>query len=130
MGGIVSSVSGPFLGGGDIPSQNSGILASIAQWVIDGAGGIFKSIRDKAKAKKALAIANAGGYNTLTAYQKSLILFNPAVSSDPKINYQDFPGATGFSNSSILLLVIVVIVALFFISKRKQAKYTDHESNY
>lgn len=40
---------------------------------IEGVGGLAKSIRDKAKAKKAQKISDAGGYFTLTPYQKSLI---------------------------------------------------------
>lgn len=35
--------------------------------------GIIKSVRDKAKAKKAQKISDAGGYFNLTGYQKSLI---------------------------------------------------------
>ena len=45
--------------------------------VASGIKDIAANIRNRAKAKKAQAISDAGGYNTLTPFQKSLIPVPP-----------------------------------------------------
>lgn len=45
----------------------------VASSVVTGVKNLASNIRNKAKAKKAQKIADAGGYNTLTPFQKSLI---------------------------------------------------------
>jgi len=69
-----------------VPKEGSGVLAKIGFFILDNIGGIFKRIRDKAKGKKALEIALAGGYDSLTPYQKSLIGYQSAsiLSADPQ----------------------------------------------
>lgn len=75
---------GGFVGGvGDEPQVNPGssVLGSIITGITNIANsGLFKTIRDNAKRKKAQQIANDGGYNTLSDYQKSLIgNVNPSI---------------------------------------------------
>ena len=48
-------------------------IGEAAGQVLKAGSGLAKGIRDKAKAKKAQKISDAGGYFQLTAYQKSLI---------------------------------------------------------
>jgi hypothetical protein len=110
MGGIISSNTGPFLGGSS-GSGGSGIGATIVGFAINVISGIsFKSIRDKAKAKKALAIAQAGGYNTLTSYQKSLI-------TQTSGGFYESPENAGntldFSSVLIFIVIIVVLFSVF-----------------
>jgi hypothetical protein len=50
---------------------------------------VAKRVRDAAKRKKALAIADAGGYNTLTPYQKSLITDWTPITIDDVITVVD-----------------------------------------
>ena len=54
----------------------AGILQKVLDAVptiIDYGQQIAKTIRDRAKTKKAVEIVNAGGYHTLTPYQRDLI---------------------------------------------------------
>jgi len=50
---------------------------------------VAKQIRDASKRKKALQIANEGGYNTLTPYQKSLITDWTPITIDDVITVVD-----------------------------------------
>jgi len=110
MGGVVTSGGpGTFLGG------TSGTGGKIAGFAINLISGIsLKAIRDRAKAKKALAIAQAGGYNTLTPYQKSLI------SQSSGGDYYATPENAGQSLDFTSILIFLVIgVVLFLLLRRK-----------
>jgi len=88
----------------------------IANFAINLISGLsLKSIRDRAKAKKAQAIANSGGYNTLTDYQKSLISGNTSGS------YDATPEKAGQSLDlmSILIFIALAGVGLFLILRRR-----------
>jgi len=86
---------------------------------------LAKTIRDNAKRKKAQAIADAGGYNTLTPYQKALLgNYNP-VSVDDVINKIDnvlVGSGVAPANVPINPLFIVIgfaaIILLIFIPRR------------
>ena len=73
----------------------------------------FKSIRDKAKAKKALAIAMAGGYDTLTPYQKSLISFNGTSGTMTPEN----AGQSSLDLSSILIFLAIIVGGYLLIKR-------------
>lgn len=88
----------------------------IANFAINLISGLsLKSIRDRAKAKKAQAIANSGGYNTLTDYQKSLISGNASGT------YDATPGKAGLTLdlTSILIFIALAGGVLFLIFRRK-----------
>jgi hypothetical protein len=92
--------------------NNSGLVSGIVSGM---AGivesGLFKKIRDNAKRKKAQKIANEGGYQTLSDYQKSLIGYrNPLLYGAIDIN--NLPGLS--STGLILLIGVVVLVILLF----------------
>jgi len=107
MGGIVTP-EGPTSFGG-----TGGKIASFAINLISGLS--LKSIRDRAKAKKAQAIANSGGYNTLTPYQKSLISGNAGGT------YDTTPEKAGLTLdlTSILIFVALAGGVLFLIFRRR-----------
>lgn len=114
MGGVVTE-SGPGLFTGGAIKTGPGVLVQAGQFVLNnlvGIGGLLKSIRDKAKAKKALAIAQAGGYDTLTPYQKSLITYQtfnarPAINKEALTTIEITPG--------MILILAAGAVVLFFI---------------
>lgn len=110
--------------------------------------GIVKSVRDKAKAKKAQKISDAGGYFTLSGYQKSLIdvpeyakaqaaATGNIVSNDPNQPLINAAGQVDISQAPALpatdaqlkvtlkkfmpyILGVLVLVGIFiFIKKRK-----------
>jgi len=114
MGGVVTPGGpGQFLGG------QSGTGGKIAGFVVNLISGVsFKAIRDRAKAKKALAIANAGGYNTLTPYQKSLISQSSAgfYSATPE-------NAGNFLDLTSVLIFLVVGVVLFFLLRSPGSRH-------
>jgi hypothetical protein len=97
MGGIVSSGAGPFLGG----AKAGTVITEVVDFITSDP---FKTIRDNAKRKKAQAIADAGGYNTLTEYQKSLI--NPPAGTIRTIPIQS------------ILIVFALIAAGYFLIRR------------
>jgi len=95
-------------------TTGSGVGAKIVEFAINVVSSIsFKSIRDKAKAKKALEIANAGGYETLTPYQKSLISGYGAGT------YYAAPENSGrtLDLTSVLIFLVIGLV-LFFVLRR------------
>ena len=57
------------VGVGSVVAAGAGVVGAVAKPF----AGLAASIRNKAKAKKAQKISDAGGYMTLTAFQKSLI---------------------------------------------------------
>jgi len=57
----------------DSSTDKKNVLGNVLSTVVTAAPDVFKWFRDNAKRKKAQAIADTGGYDTLTPYQKSLI---------------------------------------------------------
>lgn len=107
MGGLVggsgTTVSGPAgLAGSAV---NVADTVAFVATVFTGPDGILKKIRDAAKAKKALAIANAGGYNTLTPYQKSLI-----PEYQPPSPIANLLSGSGSGVNGILIVVALVVL--------------------
>ncbi len=112
----------------DLRKDNLGV--EDVQKVVQGVGSVAKSIRDRAKAKKAQKISDAGGYLTLTPYQKSLIPV-PAYITAANIpvevaqKTEPIPPTTGqlaAGAKNNLLLVVAVIAAVglagYFIIKK------------
>jgi len=98
-------------------------LGAAADKTASGVKDLFKGVRDRAKAKKAQSISDAGGYNTLSPYQKSLIpvpsyalnsktpTAQEALDAEPVVQMNKYiPYALG---------AVAVGVLIFFIVKRK-----------
>lgn len=110
--------------------------------------GIIKSVRDKAKAKKAQGISDSGGYFNLTAYQKSLIPVpdyaktqaaasgnvvsgdsnQPVINDAGQVDVAQAPalpatdeqmGAKIKAYLPYIIAVIAIVVIVFFVIKRK-----------
>jgi len=116
MGGIVTEAGpGQFLGG----QQGTGAGAGLLSFAVNLISGIsFKAIRDRAKAKKALAIANAGGYDTLTPYQKSLI------SSNVGGGYSATPEKAALKLDLMSVVIFFALgVILFLIFRPERSRY-------
>jgi len=88
------------------------------------AQNLAKVVRDNAKRKKALKIANEGGYDTLTPYQKSLITDWTPITIDDVITVIDrnligagiAPATTPINP---LFIVIGIAAILLLILKRR-----------
>jgi hypothetical protein len=85
---------------------------------------VAKRIRDASKRKKALAIADAGGYSTLTPYQKSLISDWTPVTIDDVITAVDrnligagLAPATTPINPVFIIVGIAAILLLILIRR-------------
>jgi len=98
--------------------------------VAAGIKNIAASIRNKAKARKAKKISDAGGYMTLTPFQKSLIdvpdyiLAQTAGTSATAADIQSMPAVNNLgqiikNNMPTILVVVGVIVVAYFLFKRK-----------
>ena len=95
-----------------------------------GIKNIAASIRNKAKAKKAQKISDAGGYMTLTPFQKSLIdvpdyILNQTTGTGATADdIKNMPAVNDFgqmikNNLPAILGFIAVIVVIYFFVKRK-----------
>lgn len=98
-----------------------GLIDSAATGVKD----LAAAIRNKAKAKKAQKISDAGGYFTLTPFQKSLIDV-PAYAVSAGTSAQDAKDseATGVTAGQLsryvpYIIGVVILVVIFFIVKSK-----------
>jgi hypothetical protein len=102
--------------------------------IIDEAANLLKNsaknIRDRAKAKKAQAISDAGGYMTLTPYQKSLIDIPPYILNQTQgttataEDIKNMPAVNDFgqmikNNLPVILGFIAVIAVIYFVVKKK-----------
>jgi hypothetical protein len=90
-----------------------------------GVKDLAAAIRNKAKAKKAQKISDAGGYFTLTPFQKSLIDV-PAYAVSAGTTAQDAKDSPAMDISGGQLkkylpyiIGVVILVIIFFIVKRK-----------
>jgi exopolysaccharide biosynthesis protein len=101
---------------GNSSGNTQGIIANVISGITEVANsGIFKTIRDNAKRKKAQAIANAGGYNTLSDYQKSLIGYvNPASSG-----LVDISSLPGLSYSALIFLFVIIVGVVILVIRRR-----------
>lgn len=106
MGGYVGGGAGPFLGGGTSVTGAGTAGMVMANVITFLASDPFKTIRDNAKRKTAQRIADSGGYNTLTAYQKSLI------------NQPEIIISPGIPNSVIITGIVFVIGIILFLVLR------------
>lgn len=108
--------------------------------IVTGVKSVAANVRNKAKAKKAQKIADAGGYNTLSAFQKSLIadpnLVNSTLSASEQSLAVDIDkavselekkeaGETSVTESKLKKIIIIVVsvvavilVAWFFLKKK------------
>jgi len=95
-----------------------------------GVKNIAASIRNRAKAKKAQGISDAGGYMTLTPFQKSLIgvpdyiLNQTQGTSATAEDIKNMPAVNDFgqmikNNLPVILGFIAVIVVIYFVVKKK-----------
>lgn len=97
MGGVVTG-----------SSSTGGVWSAVANIAVNILSSVsFKKIRDRAKANKALKIALAGGYDSLTPYQKSLISVDYASGS-----YIATPEKAGIDPASILIFVVILFVGV------------------
>lgn len=103
MGGIVTNTTPTF----------GSVLGSIVTGITNIANsGLFKTIRDNAKRKKAQEIANNGGYNTLSDYQRSLIgNVNPLMygKKDPEAGNQIVVPGNVITYGVIGILALILI---------------------
>lgn len=95
-----------------------------------GIKNIAKSIRDRAKAKKAQKISDNGGYMTLTPYQKSLIdipdyiLNQTQGTSATADDIKNMPAKNDLGqlikdNLTTIIIIIVVGVLVYVLIKKK-----------
>jgi hypothetical protein len=104
---------------GPSASSKPGLLATIGNFVlnnIDNVGGVLKTIRDNAKARKALEIANAGGYHTLTAYQKSLIQYQGIEGKEFSIDPET--GAIRITPAFVLIIIVIGTIVFLILRRR------------
>lgn len=89
------------------------------------AKSVVVNIRNRAKAKKAQKISDAGGYNTLTPFQKSLIpvpsyaLNSKTPTAEEAKNAEPSAVTTGAATPYLPYIIGVVILAavIYFIKK-------------
>lgn len=93
--------------------NTSGTIGKVFSVISDlSNSGIFKTIRDNAKRKKAQEIANAGGYNTLSEYQKSLLI---GYANTP------VPGIlSGVPTPFLIIAGLIVGLVLFLIIRNRR----------
>jgi hypothetical protein len=112
------------------PDNVLGDVVLVGTNAIVGVQNLTSTIRNKAKAKKAQGISNAGGYLSLTPFQKSLIPVPAYVSGQGGATgltpneYQTLPAApiTGGQVTKYipyLLGAVVIGIAVYFIIKKK-----------
>jgi hypothetical protein len=110
MGGVVTPGGPGLFAGGPAGGSTAGNVITTVIGAFQWFGSLAKTIRDNAKRKKAMKIANAGGYYTLTDYQKSLIGYrNPALYGTITDESLDSP-AIPLPSPAVIILVAVLII--------------------
>jgi len=100
------------------------LIAEEVDGVLSGVKNVAASIRNKAKAKKAQKISDAGGYLTLTPFQKSLIdvpdyILNQGIGANDK-DIKNLPAVMDWQSKLPLIIGAVLVIGLvYFIVKRK-----------
>jgi len=108
-------------------SQNN-LIAEEIDGVLAGGKNILSSIRNRAKAKKAQKISDAGGYLTLTPFQKSLIdvpdyILNQTTGSGANANdIKNLPAVTDWQSKLPLIIGTVVFLVVVYIVVNKFKK--------
>lgn len=106
MGGITTSNTGFVVGTSSGKANTGDIIGTVISTITTffSSGGA-KTIRDNAKRKKAQEIANNGGYNTLTDYQKMLIGY-----ANPTLYGKVDPAKLAGVSYTFLLLIGAIII--------------------
>lgn len=114
------------IGAGTVITAGAGLVGAAAKPFV----GLAASIRNKAKAKKAQKISDAGGYLTLTAFQKSLIgvpsyIQTAGIPAEVAQEAEPIPATEGQVAAKFktylpyIIGAVVLIVIVFIIVKRK-----------
>ena len=104
--------------------RQDNLIVEAAGEVLKAGGSLATSIRNKAKAKKAQKISDAGGYLTLTPFQKSLIdvpdyILNQGIGANDK-DIKNLPAVMDWQSKLPLIIGAVLVIGLvYFIVKRK-----------